>query len=326
MNALPRFLGAILLACTAAAPTSAQDGASTLAALVDGADAAAVATVVAREETPTAVLLVRLQTTTALAGAAPATFALSEPAGACCGRSLFALQPGDVRLVFLQRRGAGWHLAGGPRGMLPATAAVLAHVQSLLAARTGAARSAALLAALDHDEARIADDAATALGCQPGLALDADGRQRIAALLPRELDRRSARGTALLEVAARCADAALRDAVLARYLDCPRDDEAELLGRCLLRTPVAGTIDLAVAAATDERRGLRVAALVDRLDADAATARGLAMLGVAPGPRVQLRLCEDLLVRGVPAEQLRAAPPTVVAVAQKRAALRLGGR
>jgi hypothetical protein len=289
---------ATLLALALAGAGRAQDGASTLAANLDAADAVVVATVTEHESAPQDMLRVRFVVATSLTGAPPAAFTLIEPAGACCGSSLFALQQGDVRLAFLRRRGPAWHVVGGPRGLLPATAEVVAHVP------------------------RIADDAALALAAQPALALDPAARAAIGSALQRELDRRSGRAAPLLEVAARSADAGLRDALLERYLASPRDDEAALLANGLLRAPVAGTMDLAIAGATDERRGLRAAELASGLGSDEAVAACFGLLARTAAPRVQLRLCEELLARGVPAAQLQRAPRAVVDSAQKRVAAR----
>jgi hypothetical protein len=320
------WLRAALLAVAVAVAGRAQDGASTLAANLDTADAVVVATVTEHENAPQDMLRVRMAVTTTVAGSPPAAFTLVEPAGACCGRSLFALQQGDVRLAFLSRRGPTWHVVGGPRGLLPATAELVAHVQALAAHRSGPARTALLVAALADDEPRIADDAALALAAQPTLALDAQARAQVGEALQRELDRRSVRAAPLLEVAARSADAGLRDALLERFLASPRDDEAALLANGLLRTPVAGTMELAIAGATDERRGLRAAELASGLGDDAAVAACFGLLGRTRAPRVQLRLCEELLARGVPAAQLHAAPRAVVDGAKKRVAARSLGR
>jgi hypothetical protein len=313
---------ATLLALALAGAGRAQDGASTLASNLDAADAVVVATVTEHESAPQDMLRVRFVVATSLTGAPPAAFTLIEPAGACCGSSLFALQQGDVRLAFLRRRGPAWHVVGGPRGLLPATAEVVAHVRELAVHRSGPARTALLVAALDAPEPRIADDAALALAAQPALALDPAARAAIGSALQRELDRRSGRAAPLLEVAARSADAGLRDALLERYLASPRDDEAALLANGLLRAPVAGTMDLAIAGATDERRGLRAAALAAGLGSDEAVAACFGLLARTAAPRVQLRLCEELLARGVPAAQLQRAPRAVVDSAQKRVAAR----
>ncbi|MFN9334692.1 MAG: hypothetical protein ACK6D1_19055 [Planctomycetota bacterium] len=316
------LLSRLLLASLAAAPVRAQDGASTLAANLDAADAVVVANVAEHAVSPEGLLRVRMVVAATLTAGAPAAFPLVEPAGACCGRSLFALQPGDTRLAFLRRQGATWHVFGGPRGLLPSTDAIVAHVRRLATHRSGPARTTVLLEALTAAEPRIADYAAWALAGQPDLALDAAGRARVGESLDRELARRSARAAPLLEITARVADAGLRDALLARYLASPHDDEAALLANSLLRTPVAGTVELAMAGARDERSGLRAAALAAGLETDAAIAACFRMLPRAPSPRVQLRLCEELLDRGVPAAQLRAAPAPIVETAQKRVAAR----
>src|SRR5690606_28187413 len=91
----------------------------------------------------------------ALRGRPGDRFAVLEPAGACCGRSLFALQTGDRCLLFLRRTGALLHPLGGARGVLPADAAVVAHTEALLAAADDRQRTALLAAALGSDAARV---------------------------------------------------------------------------------------------------------------------------------------------------------------------------
>jgi hypothetical protein len=81
-------------------------------------------------------------------------------------------------------------------------------------------------------------------------------------------------------------------------------------------------MDLAIAGATDERRGLRAAELASGLGSDEAVAACFGLLARTAAPRVQLRLCEELLARGVPAAQLQRAPRAVVDSAQKRVAAR----
>jgi hypothetical protein len=94
-------------------------------------------------------------------------------------------------LAFLRRRGPAWHVVGGPRGLLPATAEVVAHVRELAVHRSGPARTALLVAALDAPEPRIADDAALALAAQPALALDPAGHRLAVARTSRRIRRSS---------------------------------------------------------------------------------------------------------------------------------------
>jgi len=304
---------AMLLAFSA----RAQDGASTLAANLDAANAVVVATVTAVHAPDPTTTAVAFRVDTTVAGTAPATLALAEPAGACCGRNLFALRAGDVRLVFLRRSGQMWHVLGGPRGMLAAQPAIVAHVQTLAGAMTPAARTSALVAALAHDDARVADDAALALAGRPGLALDAAAKTAVGEALWRALDRRDGRALPLLDTAMRVGDAGLRDAALVRYLAATDDDEAALLRQALLRATAPGTVELAVAGVVDESSGLRAAELVAALPAERAVPSGLQMLQQAGSPRLQLRLCQDLLRRGVPDSQLTAAPARVVDAAKR---------
>lgn len=307
-------LAAIALLAVAA---RAQDGASTLSANLDAAEAVVVATVTAVHAPEPATTAVVFRVDAIVAGAAPATFALAEPAGACCGRSLFALRAGDERLVFLRRSGPTWHVLGGARGMLAARPEIVAHVRTLAAATTAAARASALVAALAHVDDRVADDAALALAARPVLALDGAAKTAVGEALRRALDHRAGRALPLLDVAMRSGDAGLRDAALARYLAATDDDEAALLRQGLLRATAPGTVELAVAGAVDERSGLRAVEFVAALPAERAVPTGLQMLQRAGSPRVQLRLCQDLLRRGVPDSQLTAAPHRVVDAARR---------
>jgi len=316
MNAARRTIAAAAVALLALAGR-AQDGASTLAANLDAADAVVVAAVTAVHAPQPETIVVQLRVEATIAGGAPATFALAEPAGACCGRSLFALRAGDVRLVFLRRSGPAWHVLGGARGMLAAQPDVIAHLRTLAAAATPSARAATLVAALAHDEARVADDAALALAAMPALALDAPALATVGDAMRRALDQRAARALPLLDVAMRSGDAGLRDAALARYLAAKSDDDAALLRQGLQRATAPGTVELAVAGAVDETAGMRAAELVAALPADRAVPTGLQMLRQAANPRVQLKLCQDLLRRGVTTDQLGAAPARVVDAARR---------
>ncbi len=161
----------LCLANLGALPLAAQDQATTLLAQARAADAVVVARVTAASDPSPEWHRLEFVTTQVLKGNSPGEFAVLEPAGACCGRSLFALQIGDERLLFLRRRGPSWHPCGGARGVVPAAPEVVAHVTALLAAPNDSALAHLLADNVGHQEARIADDAAHALAVLPQIAL-----------------------------------------------------------------------------------------------------------------------------------------------------------
>jgi hypothetical protein len=300
-----------LIACALAAGARAQDQATTLLAEVRGADVVVRAQVtVASEPSPD---WRRLQFTTelVLAGDAPATFAVLEPAGACCGRSLFALEVGDRRLLFLRRTGSTWHALGGARGVVPAEPAIVAHVQQLLEAPNAAALAHLLAQSLDHDEPRIADDAADALAALPQLSLAAADRAAVGAALQRSLAHRTTRCAPLADVAARLHDDGSVDALLDGYFAAEHDDQARLLRGALCRCATA-TLPARLAARLDEQRAPRAAELLLALPAgDARTVLGNLLERVAQ-PRVQLCVAQALLANGADGRALAAHFPTPV--------------
>lgn len=297
----------------------AQDQATTLLAALRGADAVVCARVTAATDPSPDWHRMQFDTTAVLKGPAPASFAVMEPAGACCGRSLFALQAGDVRLLFLQRRGPQWHPFGGARGVVPADAAVVAHVQALQAAGDAAALAHLLAASLDAPEARIADDAAHALATLPHLSLSATDRTAVALALQQALQLRTTRLPALADVAARVADDAMVDVLLTSYLDAPRDDQANLLRSSLQRCSSPAVTARLPQFVDSENRGVRAAQLLVALPT--AEARSV-LAGVLHGtthPRVQLCVAEGLLASGVRGIELAASvPPPVLELAQRR--------
>ena len=101
--------------------TPAQQQATTLSTLAQRADVVAHAAVTSASSPAPGWRQLTLRTVASFKGAAGATFTLREPEGRCCGRSLFSLQPGDERILFLSRVGATLHTMGGGRGVLPPT-------------------------------------------------------------------------------------------------------------------------------------------------------------------------------------------------------------
>lgn len=308
-------VSALLWSC--AAP--AQDQATTLLAAARRADVVVRATVTAA--TDPSPEWHRLQFTAAevLKGSIGGQFVLLEPAGACCGRSLFALQVGDRRLLFLERRGAALHPFGGSRGVVADEPAVVAHVAALLAAEHDDAAAALLAGALAHEEPRIADDAAHALAAMPRLHLPPPARAAVIAALQADVQRGATRAASLADVAVRVADAPLLDALLPTYLDAARADQATLLRRALGRCDPAEVVVRLPQFVADDARALRAAELLLDLPATAAAPALERLLQAHPHPRVQLRVAEGLLAAGRSRSQLTGrVPAPVLDVAARR--------
>jgi hypothetical protein len=308
-------LGALL---AAAATLPAQDQATTLLEAVRRADAIVVATVTAATDPSPDWHRLELRVERNLHGPLGSTFVLLEPAGACCGRSLFALQAGDRQLLFLNRRGAAWHPFGGGRGVLPAHPALLDHVAALLAATDDAARAALLAAHLDHDEPRIARDAALALASLPILPTGFDGK--IAAELQRAVAAGQTTAPALLDLALRRGSQPLLATAVASYLETPRDDQARLLrDRLAVHAPGAVLDELLQRRDGEPTRQIRTAELLAALPA---AETGPVLRNLLTGdahPRAKLHLTEALLAAGHRAETLAEfVPAPVLRLAEER--------
>ena len=317
MNLL-RSLTVLLLGPLAA--LSAQDQATTLLAACRGADVIACATVVQATDPSPDWHRLQFTVTQQLKGAPLATVTLMEPAGPCCGRSLFALQPGDHRLLFLRRVGATLHPFGGARGVLPAEPQLLAHVQALLAAPDDAAVARLLAQNLTATAARIADDAAHALAAMPQLALPAAERDMVAAALQNAVAQHSTRTAALVDVAVRHQDAAMLDTLLPAYLATPAGDQAALLRRGLSRCEAAGIVTrLPLHVGDDVDTMVRAAELLSTLPPADAAAPLQQLLRRANSPRVQLAAAEGLLAAGTRAATLAPEiPEPVLDLASRR--------
>jgi hypothetical protein len=290
-----------------------QDQATSLCALSRQADVVVRATVVRATDPSPEWHRVEFRRDEALRGDPGLLFTLLEPAGACCGRSLFALQPGNTCLLFLQRRGPALHPLGGARGVAEDSPELTSHVRSLLATADDAARSRLLVAALPSPHPRIAADAAHALAALPGLQLGAAERATIAASLGEAIGRGHSSAAALAEVAVRQADAPMLDALLPLYLAQIHDDRAALLRRALRGCRAA---DLATRlpqhVTADEARQLRAAELLTELPAEDAQAPLQALLQASTHARVQLRAAQMLLDGGAPTQSLRGRLPAAV--------------
>jgi hypothetical protein len=318
MNAHLRHPFVLALLLTAA---TGQDQATTLAAGCRAADAVVVATV-----TSTAPgadwLRVEFHRDELLAGDAGERFVLLEPAGQCCGRSLFALAPGERCLLFLRRSGPLLHPWAGSRGVVAADPELLTHVRALLAAPDDAGRAGVLVAGLTSAEPRVAADAAHALAVQPQLALTASARDVVFAQLDVAVQHGSAASAPLLEIAVRSGTAEVLDALLPLYLRSPRADQARLLRQGLQRCRAGDVVQrLPIHLPTDEPQQLRAAELLGELDGEEAAAALRTLLRDTPHPRVQLAIVEAVLAAGTPAATLpTTVPAAVVAHARRRLA------
>jgi len=214
--------------------------------------------------------------------------------------------------LFLRRSGPLWHPVGGARGVVEAVDHVVAHVQALHTTTEPGALAHLLVAQLDHQEPRIADDAAHALAVLPVLSLAANDRQTVAACLQQALAQRSTRCAPLVDVAVRAADPALVGVLLASYLDSTRDDHAKLMRAGLRRCDwptVTGTLPPLV---DSEQRGVRAAQLLTELPSAESRAALSAVLHRSRHPRVQLSVVEGLLAAGVREPELAAHVPAAV--------------
>jgi hypothetical protein len=311
---------ATLLALLLPPVAAAQDQASTLTRLCQKADVIVRATVT-NSVHPTALLhQLTLQSNQVLKGQAGSSFTLTEPAGQCCGRSLFALSVGETRIMFLKRLGPTLHTLGGGRGVLAATPDLLTHVQALLATPTTNATAHLLAACVNHSEPRIADDAALALATLPNLSLTPIERGNIVSSLLQSVQRGWTRTAALADVATRLGDASMIDSVMPIYLEAPREDQARLLRNALTRCPKQLVADRMPAFVGNTRRSnLRAAALLTELPAASAQAAMTDLLQRPIHPQVQTHLCEGLLAAGVsPASLSPIVPQAVLQLAIKR--------
>lgn len=307
----------------AAAPLAvAQEQATTLAAACDRSDVVVLATVTAVADPSPAWHRLVWRTDEVLAGQIGATLTLLEPAGACCGRSLFALGLGDRRLLFLRRAGQTLHPFGGSRGVVVPTAGILAHARALLAAPAPAARAALLAASLGHAEPRVALDAAHALAAMPALELGPPALRRVRDALTLAVRRGLTSAAPLLDVTVRTADPALLDTALALYLEEPRRGSARLLRRGLARAePALLTGRLPAHLRGDPAAELRAAELLRAMPGHHGEAALSALLASTDCPRVQLCAAEGLLAAGRPARALRASvPAAVLELAERRVA------
>ncbi|MEC8251721.1 MAG: hypothetical protein VX044_00805 [Planctomycetota bacterium] len=304
--------------------TPAQQQATTLTTLAQRADVVAHAAVTSSATPAPGWRELTLRTVSSLKGAAGSTFTLREPEGQCCGRSLFSLQPGDERVLFLRRVGATMHTMGGGRGVLPPTPALLAHTRALIQSPTTNSLGHLLAQNLDHAEPRIAHDAAMALATLPNLTLTAAERGAVASSHAAAVQRGSTKSAALADVAARLGDAQTVDSVLPIYMNARAQDQADLLRNALARCAPALVAERMTAHVGASAQGdLRAAMLLVELPAGVAQAAMSDLLSRPVHPRTKAQLCEGLLAAGVTRASLQPmVPAAVLDVAVKRRASR----
>ncbi len=313
-----RKLCAALAAAFAATFLPAQEDATTLAGLCGDAGLVVLVDVLARIDPTPDTHAMRFAPRLVLKGQDPGLFEVREPAGACCGRTLFGLLPGSRHLLFLRAHDGAFHLQGGARGLAGGDAATVGHVQALLAA-DGAARTALLASTLEHGDARLRRDAALSLWRLPELASAPPAvRQAVERAALVALD-----GPAdsvlpyLTAAAARSGSTAVLEGLIDAYVTGERSELRQLLRTGL---PAFGEEQAAAALAArlprDDDGRMRGIALLADLDCRPARAALVQVLRARPGPRVQLTAARVLLAQGEqPANLLPLVPQAVLEAA-----------
>ena len=304
---------ACALALALAGALAAQNQATTLTSLCQRADVVVVATVAGSTEPVPGLLRLTLQTKQTLKGSISQTFALTEPAGRCCGRALFTMPVGTTGILFLDRIGPTLHTLGGGRGVLAATPDLLAHTQALLQSSTNQALTHTLANNLSHHEPRIAHDAAHALAALPKLVLTSLERSNVTLALTASVQRGSTATAALADVAARLGDARMIDSIMPIYLDARREDQASLLRKALVRcAPEVVAERVPIFVGRTRRANLRAAELLTKMPAYQAHAAMTDLLSRSSHPQVKMHLCEGFLEAGVTAASLQPLVPKAV--------------
>ncbi len=262
MNAMIRIL--LSLAC--ALPLCGQQQASTLLRLADTADAVAVATMTAATDPSPEWRRVTFHVDESLKGALGASFSALEPAGRCCGNALYSVEPGETYVVFLQMRGGAAHPIAGERGLVKATAEIVAHVKRLIQSRGDeAAQVRALAQCLSHDDPRIAQDAALALGSHPHAVTDEPSRELLRTALRHHAHTASTALPSLALAVARADGDQAASQLFSLYLEAPTEDGAKALRRALESLPTTSVAAAARSCPTqDEAQIVRAANLLEQ--------------------------------------------------------------
>lgn len=313
-----------LLVPVLAAALSAQQQATTLADLASRASVIAVATALRFADPSPDESRIVFRCDELLRGPAGPEFAVSEPAGRCCGRALPAIAPGDRVLLFLQGSAPVLLPLGGDRAAMPADAELVAHVRALLQAPDAGSTTRLLLQALQSQQPRVRADAELALPARPAFAADAADRQALLQALADELRHSSTRAPALAAAALRFGGAPALPPLLDLYLGAAADDQASALRRVLLAAGPAARTDALLGASLggalgDDVRRLRACELLQAAPDPAALPLLDALLQPGSTPRIALAAAEALLAAGVPAASLAGrAPEPVLALARQR--------
>lgn len=309
---------ALLLSLASAAV--AQDQATTLAWLVDKADAIVVVRSLRVDSPDPEHLRVTFAVDAALRGTPPTTLELREPRGRGCGRALHGVLPGQRFVACLDEHDGQWSLcAGGSRALPIAHTELLDHVRALATADVASRRNV-LFAALLASDTRVREDAALSLAWLGDLTA-ADSTQRAALLAAL----RQAPSDALFTAAARLQLTPALDVLLPAYLAGDDPQRARLQAELLAQFD-ASALAARVAAqltALDASAELRAAQLLAQMPHEAAKAPLLALLSRAQGRGVRLQACVALLRLGVePSELMAASDAELVELATSAAAAR----
>lgn len=298
--------GRWLLAFALTWPVLAQGQATTLWEACQKAQVVVRATVLAASDPSPDWHRLSFRTNEVLAGSLGAEFVLLEPAGACCGRSLFAMAPGEQYLFFLQRQGPTLHSFGGSRGILAEDAALTAHVRGLLQAATPAATTEVLVQGLSAELPRIAEDAALALASLPQLRLSAGQRNRIAECLQTAVGHDRAIAPSLADILVRDGSSEAIDTLLPLFLQTPATAQARMLQRALGRCR-SNTLMQRLPMHLDDQpeRSLRAIDLLAELDTAEAIPAIEGLLRRSRDVRVQYHATCCLLAREVSPSRLR---------------------
>ena len=310
-----------ILAIGVLSPLCAQQQATTLLRLSREADAVAVATATAFSDPSPEWHRVEFRADETLAGSVGAAFSTLEPAGRCCGNALFSVQPGAQYVVFLSKRGGAVHPLGGDRGILPASAELVAHVRALVANQGDARSETNLLAAsLDNVDERIRTDAALALASHATPVTDAEAKASLRAALRLDTQQPTTRLPALATATARAEGRDAADCILPLYLETSAEGAATALQRTLLSLPA----DEVAAAArrcnlADQTAALRTASLFEERAHPSQLDLLQRMLQSAKRPKVAAAVTQAMLAHDVSEESLRhRVPDAVLQVAKSR--------
>ena len=298
----------------------AQDQATTLARLTHRSHVIAQVRAVAVTDPDSLHHRVLFATEVEIAGQAPESFQITEPAGRGCGRALHGIEPGTGLVAFLVWDGGGLHLSvSSARSLAAATPELVEHVRALAGAGDDAVLARELASALSSSNPRVRLDAALALPTLAGLdRLDPEGRARILAALPGLLDRRDAGGAELLVAVLRLGLKEALETLVPRYLQGRDPELAPLVRNAIVQLGTAATARrIARHLPVDPAGRERAVELLHELPAPEAR-RALMELLTDPTRRVAVRAAAALLARGVQRSELTVVGPKILDEAKER--------